>query len=90
MFLQHEYSEKVAAQQLHRTNNHCDHYTYNYCSKHKPLAQPHFFWTVLAEHERDDYPRKDNNAYQQKNENPLTELLTAHPFDTEVKLRRDF
>jgi len=74
---------------LQRAKNYSNHYTYYYCREHHTLARFHLLWAILAEYECDDYPGKDNYAYQQEGEYPLTELLTAHPFDTEVELGRE-
>ena len=90
MFLHQKYSEKVATQHLHGAYDHGNNYTYNYCSKHESLAQLHLFRPVLAEHKCNDDSGKNNDTYQQEYEYPLAKLLTAHPFDTEVKFWGNF
>ena len=81
--------KQISAQHLQSPKNHCNDNTENDGTKHHTLAQPHLFWTVLAEQERDDNPGKYHNPHQQKYENSLAELLAAHPFDTEIQLGRN-
>jgi hypothetical protein len=41
-----------------------------------------------VEQECEDNARENKNPHQQEHKYPIAELLTAHPFDAEIKLGR--
>ena len=74
---------------MHGTHDYRNHYTENNRSKQQTFTQPHLLGMFYVFHHRDDDPGENHNPQQQEGEHPLTELLAAHSFDTEIKLRRE-